>query len=491
MISTTSLSIIFLSVYTILIISVGLYNRKSENSEDYFLASRRLPSWLLAITFIASWWGGGSAIDLVDHAFRNGINSFWIYGVPVLLSTFLMFLFAKAIRKVGTVSQPQLMEQRYNRWAGLLLTVFIIVFMVLTASVQAIVIGKFFHSFFGISYNSGILIGTGIVLSYSFFGGFKGVVLTDFIQFVFFLFTAIYLFYVAYDTSGGLENVSRLAEKKGQIGYTSLFHNVSDQLAYVITFGASWMIQANIWQRISAAKNATSAKKMMLISFFAFIPLYLMVTFTGMFSLVSYSSIPTGGIVPDMVRNISNPLLSSIIFVGLCSAIMSTMDSLLNTGAMSLTIDVFKRYISPSVSPQKNVMVGRVSTLIMGGLAALIAMRVDSVLKISWIGSDFLTTGAFIPLVLGFIWKRGSATGAILSMLFGLLFSSYNLLVAMGLSLPVCWEIASSTQAIVGVLISLLIFISTSLLFPDKNDKADLFVNKAGMTVIGKSIELK
>ena len=91
-------SIIFLIIYTLTVIFIGIKNSHSKDSSDYFLASRQLPSWLLAITFIASWWGGGSAIDLVDHAYTDGISSFWIYGVPVLLSTFIMAFFAAKIQ---------------------------------------------------------------------------------------------------------------------------------------------------------------------------------------------------------------------------------------------------------------------------------------------------------------------------------------------------------------------------------------------------------
>ena len=462
-----------------LIILTGVYNRKNQSSEDYFLASRQLPSWLLAITFIASWWGGGSAIDLVDHAHQNGLSSFWIYGIPVLIATFLMLVFAKGIRNLSTITQPQLMEERYNATVALLLTIFIIIFMVIGSAVQVIVIGKFFNAFFHISYEGGALLGTAIVLAYSFFGGFKGVVITDLIQFVFFLFTGIFLFFLAYNQSGGMEAVQATAAAKGNVGYTVFFNNVADNLAYVITFGTSWMIQANIWQRISAAKESSDAKRMMTISFFAFIPLYLMVTYTGMFSSVIYESVPDNGIVPDMINNISNPLLSSVLFVGLSAAIMSTMDSLVNTGAMSLTVDIYKNYINPSATNRKTVTIGRVSTLIICLLSLLIALRIQSVLTISWIASDFLTCGAFIPLVFGFLWARGSSKAATISMLFGLIFSSYNLLVALGLDLPVAWEIASAKQAIVGIVISFVLYIGLSLISKEDTTKNKAFIKKA------------
>lgn len=477
--SRIQITILFLALYVLAIVGIGIWSRKNKDSEAYFLAARKLPAWLLAVTFIASWWGGGSAIDLVDHAHQNGLNSFWIYGVPVLIATALMFLFAKGIRNIGTISQPQLMNQRYNSTVALFLTLFILIFMVIASAVQVIVIGRFFHAFFDMSYANGAILGTVIVLTYSMFGGFKGVVFTDFLQFIFFLFTGIFLFYLAYNQSGGMEAVRATAEANGKIGYTSFFNNVSDNLAYVITFGTSWMIQANIWQRISASKKAIDAKKMMLFSFIAFIPLYLMVTYTGMFSSVIYDSVPEGGIIPNMISAISSPTLSALLFLGLSAAIMSTMDSLINTGALSLTIDIYQKYIQPDVSPKRSVIIARISTFLMALLALLIALRIKSVLTISWIGSDFLTTGAFIPLVLGFLWARGTSKAAIVSMVFGILFSTYNLLIALGLDLPTAWEIASAKQALIGVSISLILYITISLFTKGDIEKSKRFIKRA------------
>lgn len=477
--SSTTISIIFLALYTIGLVSIGVWNRKSDSSEAFFLASRSLPPWLLAITFIASWWGGGTAVDLIDHAHRHGLSSFWIYGVPVLLATGLMYLFAKGIRNVSSISQPQLMNQRYNSTVSLFLTIFIIIFMLLNTAVQIIVVGKFFEAFFNMSYATGAILGTVIVLTYSLFGGFKGVVVTDLLQFLFFLFTGIFLFFLAYTKSGGIEAVKVTALANGKIGYTSIFTNVSDNLAYVITFGTSWMIQANIWQRISAARQAVDAKKMMLYSFIAFIPLYFMVVYTGMFSSAIYATVPKSGIVPTMISSLSNPYLSALLFVGLCSAIMSTMDSLINTGALSLTVDIYQRYINPKSSAVHNVIFGRVSTLIIGAAALIIALQIRSVLTIAWIGSDFLTSGAFIPLVVGFLWVKGTSKAAIVSMMFGLLFSTYNLIVAFGVKLPVAWEIASAKQAIIGIVGSLLLYVVVSLFTQDDIEKSRRFIKKA------------
>ncbi len=472
---------ILLVVYTVVVSFIGYLSRRSSSNEDYFLASRQLPAWLLAITFIASWWGGGSAIDLVDHANRDGLSTFWIYGVPVLLSTALMFIFAGGIRRVATISQPELMELRYDQRSALMLTIFIIIFMVIGSAVQVIVVGRFLESFFGVSYEVGAVVGTMLVVVYSIFGGFRGVVLTDMLQFIFFLVAGVFIFYIAYTSAGGFGEMTRVAHELGRVEFNNINHNLSDNLAYVITFGTSWMVQANVWQRISAARTPQSARKMMMISFVLFIPLYLMVTLTGMLSIVAFPDVPQGGVVAAILQSLSNPWLGGVIFVGLCSAIMSTMDSMFNTGALSLTVDIYQRYLRPNQSPSHYVAVGRVATLIIAVLALYIGVNIREVLTISWIGADFIASGAFIPLVFGFVWKGGSSTAAFAAMIFGLLFSTYNFLVALGVDLPVAWEIASAHQAIIGIVASTLIYFSISLIAPSDHTKAQQFIDTAGV----------
>ncbi len=481
MTSLQQIALVLLGIYFILIIFIVLQTKTSKNTEDYFLAGRKLPFWALSITFIASWWGGGSAIDLVNHSFNKGISSFWIYGMPVLFSTFLMYLFAKAIRSVGTITQPQIMEQRYNNRAAFLLSILILIFMILGVATQVVVIGQFFQSFFQIDYKLAATAGTLFVLLYSFFGGFKGVVITDIIQFVFLLTAAIILFVFAYNNSGGFAAIKTVAQQHSKPHFFSFFHDIGNNMVFIITFGFSWMIQANIWQRISATKSPGEAKNMMLLAFVVFIPLYLIVTLTGMLTIGLYEQMPAGGIVSSFIVDYVPTGLAALLFVGLCSAIMSTMDSMINTGALVLSVDIFQTYIRPQAKGTTMVWAGKTASIIITVTGLLIALEIKSILRISWIGSDFLTTGAFVPLILGFLWKRGNSIAAIYSIVFGLIFSSYNLLIALGIPLPKFWNIASVQQALIGIGLSLMIYIIVSLCTHPEYDKAGKFMLKARM----------
>lgn len=422
-------SLIGLVLYFAILLLVVLKEKKNSDVEDYFFAGRSLPFWALSITFIASWWGGGSALSTADLAFADGMGAFWYYGVPVLVATLLMGLGARAIRSVGYLTQGAMMEARYSRPVARLLALMILFFMLFSAASQMVAVGDFFGTFLGMGYEGGVLARTLIVLVYSMFGGFRGVVLTDIIQFVLLLLSALAVFVVAMQECGGLGPIAEAAARSGRPEFMSLTAGAPKYLMYVITFGCSWMIQANVWQRISATRDTRDARRMTVMSFFVYIPLYLIVVLTGMAGIVLFDTLPKGGVVTALVESSMSPLLAAVVFVGISAAIMSTMDSLINTGAMTLVMDL----LPGSYDEKTRLRLSRLATLVIVAVGILISLRIRSIFEITWIASDIITTGVFVPLVLAFFWRRGTSRGALCSMLCGLAYCLYNLAIFLGM----------------------------------------------------------
>lgn len=468
-------SLIGLVLYFVILLLVVLKEKKNSDVEDYFFAGRSLPFWALSITFIASWWGGGSALSTADLAFADGMGAFWYYGVPVLVATLLMGLGARAIRSVGYLTQGAMMEARYSRPVARLLALMILFFMLFSAASQMVAVGDFFGTFLGMGYEGGVLAGTLIVLVYSMFGGFRGVVLTDIIQFVLLLLSALAVFVVAMQECGGLGPIAEAAARSGRPEFMNLTAGAPKYLMYVITFGCSWMIQANVWQRISATRDTRDARRMTVMSFFVYIPLYLIVVLTGMAGIVLFDTLPKGGVVTALVESSMSPLLAAVVFVGISAAIMSTMDSLINTGAMTLVMDL----LPGSYDEKTRLRLSRLATLVIVAVGILISLRIRSIFEITWIASDIITTGVFVPLVLAFFWRRGTNRGALCSMLCGLAYCLYNLAIFLGMPLPAFWEQQSALQVILGVCLSLLVFTVTSLLDEPEYHKADAFLARA------------
>ena len=98
-----------LALYFVALLCVVSLEKKSSDTLDFFFAGRKLPFWMLSIAFIASWWGAGSTLSTADLAFEDGLGAFWYYGVPVLLATALMMAGSKKIRRVGYLTQGQML----------------------------------------------------------------------------------------------------------------------------------------------------------------------------------------------------------------------------------------------------------------------------------------------------------------------------------------------------------------------------------------------
>ena len=404
------------------------------------------------------------------------MGAFWYYGVPVLLSTFLMILSAGGIRRVGYLTQGHMMEARYSRATAKFVSLLVLIFMVFNAASQMVGVGEFFGSYLGMRYEWAVLAGTIIVLIYSMFGGFRGVVLTDIIQFVLLLISAVIVFVVGYHHAGGMEGIRAAADAAGKPEFLSLGAGASKYSMYVITFGCAWMIQANVWQRISAARSDSDARKMTVMSFFAYIPLYLIVVLTGMAGLALYPRLPQGGVVTALVLDYMSPVLGALVFIGISAAIMSTMDSLINTASMTLILDL----MPPCEDEDRQLNRSRMATLGVTAVALLVSLRIRSILEISWMASDIITTGVFVPLVLGFFWKRGNTKGALSSIAVGFAYCLYNLAISFGLELPTFWQPQSAQQVILGVGLSAVIYITVSLLTKPETEKAEKFMVLAG-----------
>jgi SSS family solute:Na+ symporter len=363
------------------------------------------------------------------------------------------------------------MERRYSKTAGFLISIIVIWYMITFASSQTVALGKFFSTMFGTSYLTAILIGISIVAVYSAIGGFRAVVLTDIVQFVLFTFGLIITTVVAFKYSGGLSNIFAQIEQPGKENYLSFFANFKQNFFYMLSFGMAWIISADAWQRISATKNAKEAKMMPFGGLLIFIPLYILVAAIGVASGVIYSSLPEGGIVAALTLDYLNPILGMVVFLGIASAIMSTMSTAINSGAL-YAADFYTRYMNPNANEKKIVKAGVISTVLISIVATIVALRIPDTLWVLWLSSDILAVGVVVPLLASFLWRRGTSTGAVTSIVVGSSFVLYNFCIDLGLKLPLFWP-NGTERILIGMSLSLCTFIIVSLLTKPEYHKAD------------------
>jgi len=410
---------LFLAAYFAFVLLAGLaFSRKMKSLEDFFLASRGLSAGLVFLSLTASWFGATSILVSTDEAMKAGLGAFWIMGAPAVLTVLLLAVFlARPLQRLPIMTIPDLVELRYGRPVRHLASGLIIWYMVLLAASQMVALGQFLRLFLGISYVAGLGLATAVVLVYSMTGGLRSVVFTDIVQFV--LLVAGTGGLVVWLGGGGkAAAVADIATRAGKEGYFDLFHNFGENGLIALSFILAWTISPIALQRIQAARGVREARKGLFAAAGMLFLLYASVTFVGMAALPLFSGQPFAHpLISEIIVSKAGLWFGGILFMAVLAAVLSTLDTAINTGALSLNRDVFNQlFPSSRLSP---VAAGRLATLFVGLLAFFVATRFQSILKTLGLSSEIMAEGLFVPGLAMIFSKRRAPAAGLLSLSLG------------------------------------------------------------------------
>jgi solute:Na+ symporter, SSS family len=398
----------FLALYLCALLAIGLkFSRRMKTLEDYFLASRSLPAWLIFLSLTASWFGATSILVTTDDAYRRGLSAAWLVGVPAIVTVLLFGVFlAGPIRRLEVITLPDLVEKRYGKTVRHLAAFLIFWYMVVLASSQMVALGQFLGPFLDVPYIWSLAAGTAVVLVYLLRGGLFSVVATD-------------VFQVLLLTGGVLGlavHLGRLTPAAGVLspggaaadGLFNPFANIRSDLLIALSFVLAWTISPIAWQRVQAAGTVKKARLGFLAAAGAFVILYGLVVFIGISAKPVFGSRELNQpLISDLILSGAGRWLGGILFVAVVAAILSTLDTAINTGALTLTRDVYVRVLARrSGGRLPGVGAGRAATVFMAVLAFLVATRFQSILEILGLSSEIMAEGLFVPGI-AMIWLRG------------------------------------------------------------------------------------
>lgn len=430
---------IALLVYFLLLLGAGVFfSRRMKTLEDFFLAARRLPGSLVFLSLAASWIGATSTLVSVDEAYLRGVSAIWVMGAPAILTALIFALgLTGRVRRLPVLSLPDLVERHYGSGVRHASGFLIVWYMVLLAASQMTALGQFFKPWLGGSAFAGLLLGTAVVLVYSVFGGFLSVALTDGIQFALLAAGLLALFF-SLAGEKAFSEVFRLAENLGRDGYGDVLLDWRRSGLMVLSFTCAWLISPIVWQRIQAARSERAARSGLLAAAATFLPVFAMIVAGGMLLLTVFpSGREPGPLLSSLITARGGDWLGVLLFTAVTAAVMSTIDTAVNTGALSLTRDVYQRMIKGGRAVRA-VAAGRVATVIVAGAALLIATRMQSILQTLGLASEIMTEGLFVPgMAMLFLRRRLPAAG-FLSLILGSSFAFVGFLCQAGF-LPFAW----------------------------------------------------
>lgn len=426
-----------LALYFILMIAIGIYAyfKQKNDSEGYMLGGRDLGPAVTALSAGASDMSGWLLLGLPGYMYSSGVVSIWI-ALGLTIGAFANYLIVAPRLRVFTeiadnaITLPDYFSNRFHDTSHLLRimsAVVIIVFFTVYTAASLVGGGKLFESSLNSTYEMGLWITAGVVVAYTLFGGFLAVSMTDFVQGVIMLIAMLLVPIVAVSDIGGLTEAATVAKQVNPDVF-NWTHGVSAMgIISLMAWGFGYFGQPHIIVRFMAIRSVKD------------VPVACGIGMSWMIlSLLGALMVGLSGIAYIQKHNLTlddpetiflvfshllfHPLISGFLLAAILAAIMSTISSQLLVVSSSLTRDVYKLFLDKEASEQRQVLVGRISVVLVALLAIFLAGDKDSsVLELvshAWAGFG----AAFGPLViLSLTWQRMNRFGALAGMIVGAL----------------------------------------------------------------------
>ena len=428
--------IAFVALYLIATVAIGLWAaRRVHNAKDYVVAGRSLPLYMSTALVFATWFGAETVLGVSATYLKEGMRGIVAdpFGFSFCLVLIALF-FARAFYRMNLLTIGDFYRQRYNKPVEVATSVCITLSYLGWVSAQFTALGVVFHTLSGgaITLPWGIVLGTGVVLLYTLFGGMWSVAYTDLFQSVIIIVGLVYLAFLLGGAAGGFDRVVAHAAEAGKFEFWPKAQ-ARDVLAFIAAFltaALGSIPQQDVFQRTTAAKDADTAVRGALLGGFAyfcmaFVPIYLaysalLIDPRMVEPLLAGDQNENQLILPNLIVG-HTPLLAQVMFFGaLLSAIMSSASGALLAPTSLFTENVLRPFV-PHMSDRQFLLVMRLVLIIFGLAVMVFALASDaSIYQMVQNAYKVTLVSAFAPLVLGLYWKRSTTAGALLAVVLGI-----------------------------------------------------------------------
>lgn len=420
-----------LVVYNAILIGVGLWARgRNKGVEDFFLAGRGLGPWVAAISASASSSSAWTLLGVSGAAYAWGLPALWLF--PATVGGFLLnwLWIAPRLQRLArkedaitlsAVIAPAnigVMRQTILRVAACII-VFCFVFYIASQFEAA---GKAFESVFGLSKQTSIFVGAGIVLVYTLLGGFWAVSVTDSIQGGLMVIAAIVLPAAALVAVGGLGPMTAGLDAIGNSGSplgSSALASVSGIFFVLGLFGIGlgYPGQPHVVNRFMALKDEPSLRQGRVIALAWAVLVYGGMLLLGLCTRVLFADLgDSEQVLFKAAGELLPPVVAGVMLAAVLSAIMSTADSQLLVAASAISYD-WNLASSKSNTGLASTRTTVVIVLIMATTLALV-WRADIFSRVLFAWSA--AGSAFGPiLIMRLLGRSVSARGTLAAMLAG------------------------------------------------------------------------
>jgi len=419
-----------IAAYLVFVLVLGfVVGRKHEDAKDYFLAGRTMIWPFIGLSLFASNISSTTLIGLAGEAYSTGIAVFnYEWMAAIVLVFFAVFLLPFVLRS-GVYTMPEYLEKRFDARARLYfsgLTIFLNIVVDTAGSLfaGALVVSMVFPS---LPIWQIITILALVAGAYTIMGGLAAVMYTDAVQAILLMMGAVVISVVAFDKIGSWEEITAAVSPDK----LSLIRPMSDKsmpwlglVTGVPLLGFYfWCTNQFMVQRVLSAKSVQHGQLGSLFAGALKLPVLFIMVLPGTFAILLYPNLTRADLVyPTLMFDLLPTGLLGLVLAGFIAALMSQIDSTLNSASTLVTMDFVRKW-KPNTSSHDLMKMGRWITFLFMGLSVAWAPQIEnfgSLFKYLQQVLSYTIPPVVALFLVGSFWRGANATGAIWTIVVGL-----------------------------------------------------------------------
>ncbi len=416
---------ISIAIYILFTLVIGFWaSRRIKSSLDFTLAGRQLSTVLVGVTIFATWFGPELLMGMPALFATEGTKGIIADQFSTLLCLIIIArFFTRKMHDMKVITINDFFRDRFNPKMELVTSLVNILVYVAWIGSQLLALALIFNSLFDISLFWGVILGSSVVVIYTYIGGMWAVSYTDFIQSIVIIGGLLALLVVMLAQT----NILDIAIASKPASFWSIIpeptvQSWSVQISDWAIFAVGALASQEIYQRSNAARNSSSAvngvyMSGILIFMVGIIPLLL--GLMGGELHPELLEINEGqNLIPEIVARYAHPGIQILVFGALISAILSTSSGAMLAPATIIGENVIKPLYT-GISDAKLLLTTRLSVILVAIIAGGIALLSKNIHDLVILATSISMVSLVAPFTLGLFWSRTSITGAWLGVILG------------------------------------------------------------------------
>lgn len=432
---------VIIVAYLILITTIGIISGgKQKSVKDYFLGSDVVPWWAVCFAIVAAETSTLTFISIPGLAYLTNLNFLQLTFGYLLGRIIVAFLFLPAYFQGELSTAYAFLENRFGYKTRSFASIIFMFTRTAADGVRLFATAIPLKLMLNIDYPLAILIIGVIALLYTSFGGVRGIIWVDVIQFLIYIGGAIISAILLINlVPGGWEKIISIASESKKInlinlGLESGFNNFFSQPYTLISglIGGAFLSMAShgtdqlIVQRLLATKKLKSAQKAIIGSGIIIIFQFFIFLFVGILLFAYYGQIEmrSDEIFPFFIINVIPTGLKGIIIAGLFAAALSTLAGSISSLSSATVMDILVPYFKKFQDDRKKLFASRIITIFWAIILILVAFifmeSSRAVVEIALSIASFTYGGLLGTFLLGVLNKRSTQEDALAGFVAGI-----------------------------------------------------------------------